>query len=101
MLVVTGAKSWRLRTGQSEPGQPAALKSWPRKIRILIRDGGQTSYSIEYSREVAHLRPRTNLIGAVARVRHTLAQAPHRFFDEQGFLGFLPADYGLILKAPA
>ncbi|PMC21612.1 asparaginyl-tRNA synthetase, partial [Klebsiella aerogenes] len=28
---------------------------------------------------------RTNLIGAVARVRHTLAQALHRFFDEQGF----------------
>lgn len=42
-------------------------------------------HSIEYLREVAHLRPRTNLIGAVARVRHTLAQAIHRFFDEQGF----------------
>jgi asparaginyl-tRNA synthetase len=40
---------------------------------------------IEYLREVAHLRPRTNLIGAVARVRHTLAQALHRFFDEQGY----------------
>ena len=42
-------------------------------------------HSIEYLREVAHLRPRTNLIGAVARVRHTLAQALHRFFNEQGF----------------
>ncbi|MEQ4923913.1 asparagine--tRNA ligase [Proteus hauseri] len=42
-------------------------------------------HSIEYLREVAHLRPRTNLIGAVARVRHTLSQALHRFFDEQGF----------------
>ncbi|EOS96562.1 asparagine--tRNA ligase [Erwinia tracheiphila] len=42
-------------------------------------------HSMEYLREVAHLRPRTNLIGAVARVRHTLAQALHRFFDEQGF----------------
>lgn len=42
-------------------------------------------HSIEYLREVAHLRPRTNLIGAVARVRHTLAQAIHRFFNEQGF----------------
>ncbi|MBG6241444.1 MAG: asparagine--tRNA ligase [Candidatus Symbiopectobacterium sp. Dall1.0] len=39
-------------------------------------------HSIEYLREVAHLRPRTNLIGAVARVRHTLAQAIHRFFHE-------------------
>ncbi len=42
-------------------------------------------HSIEYLREVAHLRPRTNLIGAVARVRHTLAQAIHRFFHENGY----------------
>ena len=42
-------------------------------------------HSIEYLREVAHLRPRTNIIGAVARVRHCLAQAIHRFFHEQGF----------------
>ena len=42
-------------------------------------------HSPEFLREVAHLRPRTNLIGAVARVRHTLAQAVHRFFDQRGF----------------
>ncbi|MCR3755283.1 MAG: asparagine--tRNA ligase [Sodalis sp. Psp] len=42
-------------------------------------------HSIEYLREMAHLRPRTNLIGAVARIRHTLAQAIHRFMNEQGF----------------
>ncbi|KNC15606.1 asparaginyl-tRNA synthetase [Pantoea sp. RIT-PI-b] len=42
-------------------------------------------HSIEYLREVAHLRPRTNLVGAVARVRHTLAQALHRFFHENGY----------------
>lgn len=42
-------------------------------------------HSIEYLREVAHLRPRTNLIGAVARVRHTLAQAIHRYYHENGF----------------
>ncbi|HEY0209606.1 asparagine--tRNA ligase [Acerihabitans sp.] len=42
-------------------------------------------HSVEYLREVAHLRPRTNMIGAVARVRHTLAQAIHRFMDERGF----------------
>ncbi|SNC58916.1 asparagine--tRNA ligase [Sodalis endosymbiont of Henestaris halophilus] len=42
-------------------------------------------HSVEYLREVAHLRPRTNLIGAMSRVRHTLAQAIHRFMDEQGF----------------
>ncbi|MEA2973863.1 MAG: asparaginyl-tRNA synthetase [Actinomycetota bacterium] len=42
-------------------------------------------HSFEYLREVAHLRPRTNTFGAVTRVRHTLAMAIHRFFDEQGF----------------
>jgi len=43
------------------------------------------AHSPEFLREVAHLRPRTNLIGAVTRVRHTLAQAVHRFFHEDGF----------------
>ncbi|HUH00959.1 MAG TPA: asparagine--tRNA ligase [Kofleriaceae bacterium] len=42
-------------------------------------------HTMEYLREVAHLRPRTNLIGAIARVRHTLAQAVHRFYHERGF----------------
>ena len=43
-------------------------------------------HSFEYLREVAHLRPRTNTFGAVARVRHSLAMAIHRYFDEHGFL---------------
>jgi asparaginyl-tRNA synthetase len=42
-------------------------------------------HTMEYLREIAHLRPRTNVIGAVTRVRHTLAQAVHRFFHERGF----------------
>ena len=42
-------------------------------------------HTLEFLREVAHLRPRTNVIGAVTRVRHMLAQAIHRFFDENGF----------------
>jgi asparaginyl-tRNA synthetase len=42
-------------------------------------------HTLEFLREVAHLRPRTNVIGAATRVRHTLAQAIHQFFDENGF----------------
>ena len=42
-------------------------------------------HTLEFLREVAHLRPRTNAIGAATRVRHTLAKAIHRFFDEDGF----------------
>ncbi len=41
--------------------------------------------SFEYLREVAHLRPRTNTIGAVARVRHALSMAMHRYYHERGF----------------
>jgi len=36
-------------------------------------------------REVAHLRPRTNVIGAATRLRRSLASAIHRFFGENGF----------------
>jgi asparaginyl-tRNA synthetase len=42
-------------------------------------------HTLEFLREVAHLRPRTNVIAAATRVRHSLAQAIHRFFDEEGF----------------
>ncbi len=45
----------------------------------------KTSLSIEYLREVAHLRPRTNVIGAVARVRNCHLKRFHRFYHEQGF----------------
>jgi asparaginyl-tRNA synthetase len=44
------------------------------------------AHSMEFLRTVAHLRPRTNTFGAVARVRHTLSMAVHRFFDRNGFL---------------
>jgi asparaginyl-tRNA synthetase len=42
-------------------------------------------HTFEYLREVAHLRSRTNTFGAVARVRHTISAAIHRFFDERDF----------------
>ena len=41
--------------------------------------------SLEYLREVAHLRPRTNTLGAIARVRHALSMAIHRYYHERGF----------------
>ncbi|WP_300317979.1 asparagine--tRNA ligase [Idiomarina sp.] len=43
-------------------------------------------HSMEYLREYAHLRPRTNITGAVMRVRNSLSQAIHRFFHENGYL---------------
>ena len=44
------------------------------------------AHSLEFLREVAHLRPRTNVIGATTRVRHTIAQAIHGFFSAREFL---------------
>ena len=43
-------------------------------------------HSFEYLRRVAHLRPRTNTFGAIARVRHAISRAIHRYFDANGFL---------------
>ncbi|HEY8923242.1 MAG TPA: asparagine--tRNA ligase [Polyangia bacterium] len=45
----------------------------------------QKRHTLEYLREVAHLRPRTNTLGALARVRHCLSMAIHRFFHDEGF----------------
>jgi asparaginyl-tRNA synthetase len=42
-------------------------------------------HTFEFLRTVAHLRPRTNTFGAIARVRHTLSMAVHRYFHEHGF----------------
>ncbi|OFC62669.1 asparagine--tRNA ligase [Candidatus Erwinia dacicola] len=84
-VVITGKVVESLGEGQSFEIQATAVEvvGWvddPNTYPMAAK-----CHSIEYLREVAHLRPRTNLIGAVARVRHTLAQALHRFFDEQGF----------------
>ncbi len=58
--------------GECDPEQfPLQLKNKP---------------SLDYLREIAHLRFRTNTFGAVFRVRHTLAYAIHKFFNDRGFV---------------
>ncbi len=58
--------------GECDPEQfPLQLKNRP---------------SLEYLREIAHLRFRTNTFGAVFRIRHTLAYAIHKFFNDRGFV---------------
>jgi asparaginyl-tRNA synthetase len=42
-------------------------------------------HTLEFLREIAHLRPRTNTFGAVLRVRHALAYAIHKYFNDKGF----------------
>ena len=45
-------------------------------------------HTMEYLREIAHLRPRTNTFGAVFRIRHHMAMAIHSFFHQNGFFYF-------------
>ena len=45
-------------------------------------------HTMEFLREKAHLRPRTNTFGAVLRIRHALAYAVHKFFNDKGFYYF-------------
>ena len=42
-------------------------------------------HSLEFLREIAHLRPRTNTFGAVLRVRHAMAYAVHKYFNDNGY----------------
>ena len=42
--------------------------------------------SMEYLRTVAHMRPRTNTFGAILRIRHAMALAIHKFFNDKGFV---------------
>jgi asparaginyl-tRNA synthetase len=42
-------------------------------------------HSMEFLRDIAHLRPRTNTFGAVLRVRHAMAYAVHKYFNDRGF----------------
>src|SRR2546430_3290878 len=72
-------------------GQPFEMQASALEVLGWVEDPDSypiqpKHHSFEFLREVAHLRPRTNVIGAVTRVRHTLAQAVHRFFHDNGFL---------------
>ena len=72
-------------------GQPFEMQADTIKVVGWVEDPDTypiqpKPHTLEYLREVAHLRPRTNVIGATARVRHCVAQAIHRYFHQQGFV---------------
>jgi asparaginyl-tRNA synthetase len=71
-------------------GQPFEMQAGAVKVIGWVDDPDSypiqpKHHTLEFLREVAHLRPRTNVIGAATRVRHTIAQAIHRFFHDHGF----------------
>jgi len=76
----------------SSQGQGQSVEIQASEVKVLgwIEDPetypvSPKRHTMEHLREYAHLRPRTNIIGAVTRVRHSAAQAIHRFFHMQGF----------------
>lgn len=77
----------------ASPGreQPVEIKATAVQVVGFVDDPetypmAKKAHTLEYLRDVAHLRPRTNTVGAVMRVRHCLAQAMHRYLHTHGFL---------------
>lgn len=74
------------------PGQNQALEMQASSVQIIgscdpeVYPLQKKRHSFEFLRSIAHLRPRTNTLGAVTRVRNALAFATHLYFQERGFL---------------
>ena len=72
-------------------GQGQSVEIQARKIEVYGTADPETyplqkkGHSLEFLREIAHLRPRTNTFGAVLRIRHAMAFAIHKYFNDHGF----------------
>ncbi|XQW86877.1 asparagine--tRNA ligase [Thalassotalea piscium] len=93
LKLTTGAAVVVTGTLVESPGQGQSFEIQATKVEVLgfVEDPdtypmAAKRHSIEFLREHAHLRARTNLGGAVTRVRNSLAQAIHRFLHEKGYL---------------
>ncbi|MDR1724733.1 MAG: asparagine--tRNA ligase [Tannerella sp.] len=75
-------------------GQGQSVEIQADKIEVLGAADPNTyplqkkGHSMEFLREIAHLRPRTNTFGAIFRIRHNMAYAIHKFFHDRGFFYF-------------
>lgn len=74
------------------PGQNQPLEMHAKQVSIIgacdpeVYPLQKKRHTFEFLRGIAHLRPRTNTLGAVTRVRNALAFATHKFFQEKGFI---------------
>lgn len=91
---LTGASINVVGTVTQSQGAEQAVELQATKVSIIGTSEGDTyplqkkHHSFEFLRTIPHLRPRTNTLGAVARVRSRLSYATHQFFQERGFLYF-------------
>lgn len=73
------------------PGSGQRVEIQAKKIEVYgVADATtyplqKKGHSMEFLREIAHLRPRTNTFGAVLRIRHAMAYAIHKYFNDKGF----------------
>lgn len=90
-LVTTGSCLCVTGTLVASQGQGQAVEIQAKSIEVYGTADAETyplqkkGHSLEFLREIAHLRPRTNTFGAVLRIRHALAYAVHKFFNDKGF----------------
>lgn len=89
--IQTGAAVSVLGTLEKSPGEKQSVEIKAKEVRIVGPAPSdfilqKKRHSFEFLRTIAHLRPRTNTFGAVARVRNSLAFATHKFFQERGFV---------------
>jgi len=76
---------------KESPGQGQSVEIHAKKIELYGTVDADAyplqkkGHSFEFLREIAHLRPRTNTFGAVFRIRHALAYAVHKYFNDKGF----------------
>jgi asparaginyl-tRNA synthetase len=76
---------------QTSPAKGQEVEIAATKITLIGRADPETyplqkkRHSFEFLREISHLRPRTNALGAVGRVRSRLSYAVHQFFQDRGF----------------
>jgi len=88
----TGCSIKAAGTLAASPGKGQKVELKAEEIEVLgwadpeIYPLQKKRHSFEFLRSIAHLRPRTNTFGAVARVRNAMAHAIHTFFQERGFI---------------
>ena len=94
--LTTGCSVSVIGTLVESPGKGQKYEIHAKSIEVVGESDPDTyplqkkRHTVEFLRDIAHLRPRTNTFGAMARVRNALAYAIHGFFQDKGFL-FLQA----------
>ncbi len=90
--ITTGTSLSAEGTLQKSPGKDQSVELLLESITLIGTASAETyplqkkRHSFEFLREIAHLRPRTNTFGAIARIRNILSMSIHNFFQERGFV---------------